>query len=207
MDCKVNTDSPNLPWLIVIDAAPVHVAVDRRKRLYNDFPWVKLWFVNAGTRSISQPLHRQIMRPLKHSLQEQCAQSFAAEIMLTLLGGGEFKLDAGLVGNRLRLPNWVEVAMTKTVARVDLCNKAWGFLLVPEKAELRRTWMMLLVVTVWRMMVMRLKLRQPQANVFVTGSTLDGPLPCLRLTSSSVSSYRWFAAIPLATHTDPGRLV
>eukprot|EP00971_Amphidinium_carterae_P094467 1869967-Amphidinium_carterae.2 len=35
---------------------------------------------------------------LFYSLQEQCGQSFAAEIMLTLQSGGEFKLDAGLTG-------------------------------------------------------------------------------------------------------------
>eukprot|EP00971_Amphidinium_carterae_P175653 3481443-Amphidinium_carterae.1 len=63
MDGKVNESTPNLPWLIVLDAAPVHVAVDFRKRLYTDLPWVKLCFLNAGATSISQPLDRQIMRP------------------------------------------------------------------------------------------------------------------------------------------------
>eukprot|EP00971_Amphidinium_carterae_P062906 1244705-Amphidinium_carterae.1 len=46
---QVNESTPNLPWLIVPDAAPVHVAVDFRKRLYTDLPWVKWCFVNAGT--------------------------------------------------------------------------------------------------------------------------------------------------------------
>eukprot|EP00971_Amphidinium_carterae_P224755 4458687-Amphidinium_carterae.1 len=101
MDGEVNIDSPNSPWWIVLDAAPVHVAVDCKKRLYT-----------------------YLQRPLKHSLQEQCAQSFAAEIMFTLQNGGKFKFDAGLVRNRLRLPSWVEVAMTMTMARVDVCNKA-----------------------------------------------------------------------------------
>eukprot|EP00971_Amphidinium_carterae_P137967 2734513-Amphidinium_carterae.1 len=51
--------------------------------------------------------------------------------------GGDFKLDAGLVGNRrLWLPNWVDVAMTTTMASADLCNKAWDFVLLPDKAAL-----------------------------------------------------------------------
>eukprot|EP00971_Amphidinium_carterae_P007340 145543-Amphidinium_carterae.1 len=143
MDGRVSESTPNLPWLIVFDVALIHVAVDFRKRLHTDLSWAKFCFVNSSTTcdyqhnslsvlalpvttSISQPLDRQIMRPLKHSLQEQRAQSFVAEIMLTLRNGGEFKLDAGLVGNRLRLPNRVEVAMTKTMARISLMkHRTW----------------------------------------------------------------------------------
>eukprot|EP00971_Amphidinium_carterae_P059525 1177061-Amphidinium_carterae.1 len=106
----------NLPWLIVLDAGPVHVAVDFRKCLYTDLPW------------------------------EQCAKSSAAEIMLTLRSGGGFRFDAGLVGSRLRLPNWIEVAMTKTLSpwpELICATKNWIsdlFLQRPISSRKHRTW-------------------------------------------------------------------
>eukprot|EP00971_Amphidinium_carterae_P058508 1157429-Amphidinium_carterae.1 len=103
MDGKVNESTPNLPWLIVLDAAPIHVAVDFRKRLYTDLPW----------EHVASRLRR---RSCSH-----CKVVPSSSLTPVWLGIG------------FGCP---EVAITKTMARVHLCNEAWDFRLVPEKTDL-----------------------------------------------------------------------
>jgi hypothetical protein len=63
MDASVNKESPSMPWLCLLDAAPVHVAAEFLQSMRRELPWFKLCFVNPGTTALSQPLDRSIMRP------------------------------------------------------------------------------------------------------------------------------------------------
>eukprot|EP00971_Amphidinium_carterae_P316289 6286703-Amphidinium_carterae.2 len=61
MDTRVNHESPNAHWIVVLDAALAHVAADFRAKMSKDTPRIKLAFVEPAITSVSQPLDRAIM--------------------------------------------------------------------------------------------------------------------------------------------------
>eukprot|EP00971_Amphidinium_carterae_P234113 4645412-Amphidinium_carterae.2 len=116
--------------------------------------------------------------------------------MLTLQSGGKFKLDATLVGNRLRLLSW--------------------FRLVPEKADILKEAQDLAGLLFWEGRggvppeltpcegAIEEKQVEEEPEVAPTANkaplskaqrpTPHGPPPCLRLTPSSVSLCKWFCS-------------
>eukprot|EP00971_Amphidinium_carterae_P235669 4676957-Amphidinium_carterae.1 len=135
MDARINHDSPNAHWIVVLDAAPVHIGADFRARMSKDMPWIKLAFVEPGVTSVSQPLDRAMMRPLKAALQRQVASQLGIEILDTLDDGGGFDINGGLVANRPRLPTWVWNAITEVAERPGLAEHAWRFVHEISKEE------------------------------------------------------------------------
>ena len=52
MGSCVNKDTPEQPWLCLLDAALVHVAAEFLLTIRREAPWTKLCFVNPGTTAL-----------------------------------------------------------------------------------------------------------------------------------------------------------
>eukprot|EP00971_Amphidinium_carterae_P241004 4784833-Amphidinium_carterae.1 len=74
---------------------PVENSAAMAQKMSKDMPWIKLAFGERGVTSVSDPLDRAIMRPLKTSLQRQVASQLGNEILATLSDGCGFDINGG----------------------------------------------------------------------------------------------------------------
>jgi len=81
IDAKLNADTPQKPWLCLLDLCSVHTSVAFRKWVHEDAGWIKLVFIAAGTTGELQPLDRSFMRSFKEKLRAQTAMHFAETVL------------------------------------------------------------------------------------------------------------------------------
>eukprot|EP00971_Amphidinium_carterae_P054840 1080595-Amphidinium_carterae.1 len=59
VDGILNKDiDPSTPWLVILDCAPVHCAIEFRQAIKAALPHLTLCYVAAGMTSVAQPLDR-----------------------------------------------------------------------------------------------------------------------------------------------------
>ena len=70
-------DAELIPWLLVLDCAPQHVAKEFRNIMRETRPHIKLCFVQRNFTGNTQPLDRAYMRAFKSSIRNEVAKHFA----------------------------------------------------------------------------------------------------------------------------------
>ena len=70
-------DAEKTPWLLVLDCAPQHVAVEFRSIIRDTRPHIKLCYVQRYFTAYTQPLDRTYMRAFKSSIRNEVAKPFA----------------------------------------------------------------------------------------------------------------------------------
>ena len=66
-----------LPWLLVLDCAPQHIAEEFRGIMRDTPPHIKLCCVQRNFTEYTQPLDRAYMRAFKNSIRSEAANHFA----------------------------------------------------------------------------------------------------------------------------------
>ena len=70
-------DAELIPWLLVLDCAPQHVAKEFRSIMRDTQPHIKLCYVQRNCTAYTQPLDRAYMRAFKSSIRSEVAKHFA----------------------------------------------------------------------------------------------------------------------------------
>ena len=66
-----------VPWLLVLDCAPQHVAKEFRSIMRDTQPHIKLCYVQRNFTAYTPPLDRAYMRAFKSSIRNEVAKHFA----------------------------------------------------------------------------------------------------------------------------------
>ena len=74
-------DAELIPWLLVLDCVPQHVAKEFRSILRDTRPHIKLCCVQRNFKEYTQPLDRAHMRAFKSSIRSEVAKHFAEFFM------------------------------------------------------------------------------------------------------------------------------
>ena len=69
-------DADLIPWLLVLDCAPQHVAKEFRSTMRDTRPHIKLCYVQRDFTECTQPLDRAHMRAFKSSVASEVAKHF-----------------------------------------------------------------------------------------------------------------------------------
>jgi hypothetical protein len=130
IDEKINKDTPQLPWIIVLDVCPVHVSKATRALFAERFPWVRTAFVQPGKTCVSQPADVAFMAPLKDILR-RTATADLSKLILTQMDEGQ-PLKAVLSGPFLKnkIVSWVELSLNELRTKERIYEKAWRHLRV-----------------------------------------------------------------------------
>ena len=70
-------DAELIPWLLVLDCAPQHIAAEFRSIMRDTRPHIKLCYVQRNFTGYTQPLDRAYMRAFKNSTRQEVAKHFA----------------------------------------------------------------------------------------------------------------------------------
>ena len=70
-------DAELIPWLLVLDCAPQHVAKEFRSIMRDTRPHIKLCYVQRNLTAYTQPLDRAYMPDFKSSIRREVAKHFA----------------------------------------------------------------------------------------------------------------------------------
>ena len=62
MDAHINADTPEQPWILVLDVAPCHVSKETRAMMLETFAWIYVVFVAPNSTGYNQPLDLAFMR-------------------------------------------------------------------------------------------------------------------------------------------------
>ena len=62
MDAHINADTPEQPWILVLDVAPCHVSKETRAMMLETFAWIYVVFVAPNSTGYNQPLDLALMR-------------------------------------------------------------------------------------------------------------------------------------------------
>ena len=128
LDQKVNLDTPQSPWMMVLDGASIHIVTESRLIIKEDNPWIIPAFWSSNTTGHMQPL--DMMRGFKSScaalvishLPEHCSDKLTPPDMV---------LDYSLRSMKPLLPSWVSQVLGELSAR-DSLHGAWKHIRPPS---------------------------------------------------------------------------
>ena len=110
-DMKVRPcDAERIPWLLVLDCAPQHVAKEFRSIMRNTRSHIKLCHVQRNYTAYTQPLDRAYMRAFKKSIRHEVVQHFADFFLETESNFEHVNLDSSTTVLRQLLLTLVHTA-------------------------------------------------------------------------------------------------
>jgi hypothetical protein len=69
IDCVLNPNGEQRPWLCLLDCAPVHIAGEWRSFVSEQRPWIKLCYVSRGFMGSCQPLDVAYMKSFEAKIK------------------------------------------------------------------------------------------------------------------------------------------
>ena len=99
-----------IPWLLVLDCAPQHVAKEFRSTMRDTRPHIKLCYVQRDFTGYTQPLDRAYMRAFKNSMGSEVAKHFAEFFLEVESNFEHVNLDSSTAVLRQLLRSFVHTA-------------------------------------------------------------------------------------------------
>ncbi|KAF8319025.1 hypothetical protein DL93DRAFT_266203 [Clavulina sp. PMI_390] len=107
--------SPNQPCIWQIDVWPVHASDEFRTWMWNQYPWIIIFYVPAGCTGLFQPSDVGMQRILKQAISRKQTADLVEEVMQQLeredpLPANKIKIDTRVRSLRNRSPGWLVAA-------------------------------------------------------------------------------------------------
>ena len=130
-------DAELIPWLLVLDFAPQHVAKEFRSIMHDTRPHIKLCYVQRNFTGYTQPLERACMRAFKSSIRHEVAKHFAEFFLEVKSNFERVDLDSSTAVLRQLLLSFVRTA-AQNVDSPQHRTAGWRFIDWNEVEERRR---------------------------------------------------------------------
>ena len=135
LDSKINATEHDaeLPWVLGLDVAPVHVSKEFRAALAEQYPWVKTPYIKPRQTFCAQPLDLTYMRSFKSSLSDVASADFARQLVRGFDENDNVQFDLRLSILKPKLVLWVGEAIAKLEEKVHLRENGWKYVRVPDE--------------------------------------------------------------------------